>query len=325
MRLLSAEELKANRQPIPTLRLIEIAKAHGFNVRNCKSSHYRCNHSEHPDIGCGIVSNDKTAISKLRLAEAIEKVEQRKIERKSTAQQKFTQAADKITTERLAAVQAQLPDYVEAFYGEDEQIIVRDRNVPQIGFTLHTAAEDQLLENKMRHELDAAKRQFYILLNRMEMEFDAAVKFDDHGNFTGRLSHTVYDMDDVDLPPYPETISPFNDIADFQNDVLEIDVDHAERREKALAKPFVIEPILVSHTARRGDRENHVRCKIPGVEKNLSFTFATYSNQRVAGNGYRARISEAELERLETTIDGIERRVNASQGSREHESTKLTA
>lgn len=298
------EQLGDSKQAISNEKLVSLARDAGFSMRE-GSKHGRYKHDRYPDIHFGISRGRGKDLSTLLLIDALKQVVRRDEEQALSASKKFAQAAEKESAERLIAIQEQLPPYVEAFYGENSEIIIRDKQIPQIGFTLNTAAEDYLLENKLRHELDTVKREFHILLSRSTMQYDMNIEFDENGTFTGTLSHTLYDIDDVILPPYPQSSDPFTAILDYQNQVLEIDFDHAARKQSALDK-IDVKTVLVLHSARRGDRTNQVAYKPPGVKGTLKFTFDTFSNQRVSGDGQTSRISEDELNKLENIVNAIE-------------------
>ena len=317
MSIMSPEELFSKGQPARTIEVLAMLEANGFtDIRRTNGKGGTHIFYAHESLGItgtlvedhGLVTIRYQKIAAKDCMKAIEKTESLRAE----VQEAFQKTVEEKATARLAKIQEALPPYVEAFYGEGQSIIVRDKQVPQIGFTLHSEQEDHLLENKLRHELDSIKRDFFILLDRSHMEYDIYTLFDQDNNFTGEIAHSIYDMEPIVLPPYPEGQDPFGAICDYQDAVLEIDMAHAERKQTLLDKPF-ISRVLVAHHARRGERHNHVSYNIPGVDKNLSFTFETSSNQRVQGDGSMARISSKELAQLEQTIAGIERAVNASK------------
>ncbi len=319
MSTLSAKDLRRTKQIIPLAALVNVAENHGFTVRDAKGSHVRYAHEDYPDITGTLISSTKKIGSQRSLSDAILEVQKRTAEAKQVITDKFTQAADKAAAERLARIQEQLPPYMEAFYGEGDQIILRDKQTPQIGVTLYSPEEDSALERHTRH-MDDMKRDFCRRLCKSRMLFDIDVACDGKGGFLGRLSHSIYDMEELILPPYPEAEDPTAAILEYQAQVEEIDMDHEIKREDILSKDF-ISRILVTHHTPRGNRTNHVSYKIPGVEKSLRFTFATFSNQRVqatnlnankAKKGHTARISKAELIQLEETVSGIEKKISGN-------------
>lgn len=302
-KLLTPEDLRNTRQAMPTKAILALAQSYGFIQRN-GGSHIRLKHKIHHDVTVGIVGANKTSVSQLRLADAIEEVQKRELVAEQAITDKFEQAADKKTATRLANIQQKLPHHIEAFYGKDDHIILRDKHAPQIGITLYSPAEDALLDNKTRY-MDGLKRDFYKLLNRSD------ITLKNNPNLTGLFSHDIYNLE-VTLPPYSEDQDPMEALYTYQAQIEEIDLDHAIRREELLKKPFIISDVMVGHTARRGKRQNHVTYIISDANKPLSFTFKTFSNQRVEGDGSVARISEAELIKLETVIEKIEKRIEAA-------------
>lgn len=319
-KLLTVEDLRIINQPIPTRILVHLAENNGFVARRSAggTSHVRLTHTKYPDIVLGFAHGTRKKYDQRDLHKAILEIQERDAAAKQAITDKFQQTADKQAATRLANIQKHLPKHIEAFYGEGEQIIVRDTQSPQIGFTLYSAEEDHLLENKIRHQLELDKRELYILLSRSRMEYDIVAPSDKNSEFLGHLSHNIYDMDEVTLPPYPEAeVSETRAaIERYQGHVKDIDLDHAIRKEELLNKDFIHSDIMVTSMARRGERHNYMSIT-SSADTPLSVTFETYSNQRFKGDGSVARISEPALTKLEGVIAEIERKIAATANEQE--------
>lgn len=296
--------LRASRQPLPMNRLLAIAENAGFTVRNGK--HINCVHESFRDIHVGL-THSNSAVCKLRLADALDALSQRLQEEEQKIQAAFNASSEN----RLEALRAKLPPHVTAELTQNGNVVLRDVQIPQIGVTLYSAEQDARLESHLRYEFGATKNAFYAELSKLRSLHDAEAVFDAKGNFTGKISHIVYGDDyAMEMPAYSEGDAGLvvdQVFATYREQIEMKDLEQSCRKEELLAKPF-IGSILVTHAEQRGERHNHVRIKDPQAG-DLKFTFTTFSNQRVAGDGTRGRITDAELDALAAKVESVEKRL----------------
>lgn len=315
------KELRRSRQALPTERLCSIAAAAGFDVRKGRK-HIRCAHSTYPDIHVGIVSGDTTAISKLRLADAMEEIAFRERRKDDCAKAFHVSASEN----RLTAIREKLPPYITAELTPNGNVVLRDRQIPQIGVTLRSPGEDRLIENRIHNEMEPMKRDIYVQLKRLQSEQDAIAHFDDNGTFTGHVSHEIYGDDfDVDFPVYQEggnIADLYRALNDYKDGITLKDFEQSERKDTLLKRPF-LGRVLISHSDQRGERTHHVQAALPGGHK-LMLSFNSFSHARVttadrnkdtgevtAVHIHDGRFSDETLDALAAQIERTERRIAA--------------
>lgn len=291
----SPEELKKLRIIIPTARLVLWAESLGFETRKTGGSHIVCRHTEHPDIFFTIVHDTSKLDSKRNLADAYIALRKRTMACKDSFESS--------NEDQLDAIKNKLPDYIDAEQDhESGQIVLRDRNLPQLGLTLQTG-EDRILENKIRY-LEDLKREALAMMGRARTNFDIGIKFS-HGVFDGHLSHTVYrNLPKMDIPPYRanDPIDKlFTAVQGYIATVEERDMEYEVRLEDALSSPS-LKTIQIAFNARRGERINKVQFESPKDGSLLNLEFTTKSNQRASTTEISGRISGAQLQMVERTF-----------------------
>jgi hypothetical protein len=302
MRITDPAQLRETKQPLTTEQLLRLAHKWGFETRQSGhgSSHIRCTHKKYPDIGFNIIRTTERLSSQRNLADAMAEIEKRKAAAKQAIRDKFSVAAE----DRLNAIREKLPAHITATLTQDGLVVLRDAQIPQIGVTLYSQKEDRLIENKIHNEIEPMKREIYIALSRLHTEYDAQAQFDD-GVFTGCVSHEVYEtLPDLVLPPYEAGGSILDiraAIHAYQDAILSKDIEHMIRKEELLSDSHV-GGTMMTFSARRGERNNHVRLNVGAEQGALSFTFKTFSNRRITGDGSAGRIAESELNKMEKEI-----------------------
>jgi predicted RNA binding protein YcfA (HicA-like mRNA interferase family) len=301
MSLPNLDDLRVSKQVIPTSTLLKLMDKHGFVSRNTQGSHIIAAHSEFPDITMCVIRNTKKISCQRDLIDAVDEIARRK---EIALTQEFANAAKKITD----ILDVKVPNDLTYRLTENGNVVLSDRAFPQIGTTFSQKDVD-LTENKVRYITDI-KRQYAALLGRLVSDYDVNTPNYVQGVFDGELSHMVYTtMDSAKLEPYQEgdsTDAAFNNLYDYITRIELTDLDHQIRKEEALSKPFINQTLITS-MGRRGERHNHVMYEGPG-NKPMHFEFNTYSNRRVTYNGLSARISDAELGRLELFVMSVERK-----------------
>ena len=284
---------------MPPDKLRSLIKAAGFDIRETKSSHIVCAHTDFPDVNftVAIGNNSKKPTSQRTFADALLKLQDRKAEEAEKLVNSYRQA----TQDNLSRYYKDLPSYLSAEHDfQKGYTVIRDKQLPQLGITI-SFADARMLENKIRY-MESLKRDTHILLNRCRMEYDIETEFD-RGVLKG-LSHGIYKLAPVDMEPYQAGGDPhriLDDINDFVCKVMDRDSEHDTRLDTLLAQDFV-GAARVAYHARRGERTNAVRLHKPDGSS-FTLKFETASNRRAeADNVHRGRITEAELMRVEKTI-----------------------
>ena len=287
----TVEELRRDRQAITKEKFFTIAKHYGFSPRN-GGNHVRVTHTTYPDIQFSpSFHSNRAHLTPLRLADAIERVQQKE----AAITKKFQLAASEKSTARLSNIKNKLPDHIEAFYDDKKQIILRDAETPQIGLTLHCVGEDCQLTTKIE-QLGILKREFYADIGRAHTQYDVQVTKQDDGTYS--ISHNIYNnLENIALPPYPDSEEPLTALMAYIDEVELIDIDHQIRLDTIKEQS---NNHHVTASQPRGDRNNVVE-----LRPNYTLSFKTSSNQRIAGDGSRARISEHSLLTLEQTISSL--------------------
>lgn len=203
------------------------------------------------------------------------------------------------------AIEAKLPAHIEVERDDRTgQLVLRDKQIPQLGLTLKPG-EEKILENKVRF-LESLKREAGILLNRARNIYDIDIGSGKNGVFGGTLSHPIYDIPQQTLPPYKagEDITFFHAMNDYITDVADIDAGHRTQLTSALRQSFV-KSVFVLYHSRRGERTNIVSLEDPDGGS-LRFKFETASNRRADSSDLHAgRITEQELRRVETFMTSL--------------------
>lgn len=310
MRITKPEQLYETNQIVPTRQLLQLAEKWGFEHRANGTSHHHCHHTVHTDIIFNIIGGTKRLSSQRNLADAMAKIAMREDEKQKEIQVLFSAASEN----RLAELRAKLPPHVRAELSRTGNVVLRDVQIPQLGVTLYSAEQDKMLESYLRYQFGATKNAFYAELNKLRSKHDAEALFDADGNFTGKIKHLVYgDEFALELLPYQEGDAsfPVDQLFKPYRDRIETkDLEQLFRKEEILAKPF-LGAVLVSHAEQRGERHNHVRITDPRAG-DLKLSFTTFSNQRVAGNGLRGRITDDELAVISWKVRNIEKRIAAA-------------
>ncbi len=295
----SPSEIYNTKQPISTDTLVRWAKDAGFNIRRPRggSSHIIYRHSIHRDIGSSFIVNSHQMGSQRSFADCLVEIEKREL----SLQAKFQEAA----TNKILNFYANLPPHISAEHDfEKGHTILRDRQLPQLGVTI-PFAEARLAENKVRF-MDSIKREAFILLSRAKMEYDVQTSLP-RGKFDGILSHSIYGLEPKVIEDYEAGDNPSKillGINDFICAVMEQDDAHDKKLDALLAHDFVGATKVAFH-ARRGERTNAVRLERPDG-RTFSLIFETASNRRAeVGDIHRGRIAEAELARVEKTIQAL--------------------
>lgn len=281
---------------MPVHKLRALAESAGFELR--KSKHIRLTHNTYPDIQLGL-SHANSAVSKLRLADALELVAHKMIEsaaKSVSLQSSFCAASEN----RLADIRAQLPPYVTAELTQNGNVVLRDVQLPQLGVTLYSADQDRMIESYLRYTFGEEKRTLYPALKRLVTQYDAIVDFDSNGTLGDEIKHEVYgDEFTLKIPAYQEggSSTALSDaLESYKKKIEDKDLEHMLQRDALLTKPFVGET-TITHPRERGIRHNHVHFTDPRIA-DLGIVFESFSNQRVVGDGSRGRISDDELARM---------------------------
>jgi hypothetical protein len=295
MRIDTPDDLRRTRQIVPYKQLLNLARNWGFTLReDTGGSHIRCTSQKYPDIVFNCVRKTGTCGSQLRLVEAMEQITARDLQKQQKIQSDFAAVSEN----RLAVIREKIPAHIIAEISPNGLVLLRDRNIPQIGVTLYSEAEDRLIENKIHNEIESLKREVFIALNRIHMEHDALPAFE-NGVFTGTINHEVYaNLPALVIPDYTEDADAadiLTSIDNYRKQIEEKDLDHAIVKEELLSRPFIGD-IYVAFSSKRGDRSNYV--KVSGERSSLNFSFHTYSNQRATSDDTNARISESDLQAL---------------------------
>lgn len=300
MSLQCLDELRRGRQIIATEKLVRWAEEAGFETRRPKgTTHINCRHTIHTDIRFGIVAGSKNIASQRFLYEALTELEKRGAQPISSARD-FANAAE----ETFQTVKRLLPAYLNAEPDfQNGWVVVRDKQLPQIGVTL-PFADAHLLENKIHNIIEPMKREAYMLLNRYDI---VAGEIDKEGRQT--FSHAVYKkLPRLIAEPYRAETNPedlFAKIAELASAVETRDVEHGIKLMELLSKNF-IKATNVVYSSRRGERTNLVTYE-SAPDKTLRFKFPSFSNGRVMNHNdiHEGRISEETMKSLEARIEGI--------------------
>lgn len=290
-----AKDLRKSKQPLSIEQLKRIATKADFSVRN-GGKHIRYASSDYPSISGSFMSSDKTAISKLCLADAIDRVVERNLEKQKSIEAEFNKARE----DRLAAIREKLPEHITAELTQDGLVVLRDVQIPQIGVTLYSEKDEREINNRVR-KIEDDKRDFYKNLCILHDKYDADATFE-NGRFTGTINHTVYKtLPALYVAPYQagDTWGKAQAELDvYKSAIKKIDTEHWVRKEIAL-EGF---DVSMSYNTPRGERHHHIIIK-DSDGKSLTKSFTTTSNQRITRDGTRGRIPEdklAELERIMT-------------------------
>lgn len=292
--------LRTSKQVVPTAKLLNLAEKYGFETKASGhgTSHVRCIHTKYPDIVVGLVYNTKKLSSQRDLLEAFQEIAARDA---ASIVKEFETAAFNVAE----TLNQKIPADLQYSLTESGNIVLTDRAYPQVGLTF-SQKDVRLAENKVR-ELTDQKREYAKFLHRMRSEHDVTPAHMNDGVYDGHLSHVVYDhLPEETLPLYQENDDPSDAIlrlSAYVEKVMDIDFEHAERKEAALTNP-VVRQTLITSLDRRGERHNHVYYTGRNG-RTLEFTFNTFSNQRLTLDGKTARISLAELEKLERIVASI--------------------
>ncbi len=310
MRITEPRDLYETKQIVPTRQLLQLAEKWGFEHRSSGTSHHHCHHKIHTDILFNIMGGTKRLSSQRNLADAMVEIERRELEKQKEIQNVFSAASEN----RLDNIRAQLPPHVTAELTQNGNVVLRDVQVPQLGVTLYSDEQDKMLESYLRYEFGHTKNAFYAELNKLRSKHDAEAVFDDKGNFTGKINHIVYGAEySLEMPVYQEGGNGgafIHAFEDYRERIELKDMEQAFRKEALLDRPF-LGNLLIRHSEQRGERHNHVRITDPRAG-DLRLSFTTFSNQRVAGDGSRGRITDDELGVMAWKIKNIEKRIAAS-------------
>lgn len=294
-------EISATGQVIPTEKLLKWLENFDFEMRTkTGGSHIFTSHKTETDIYDTLIRNTV----KLDTQRAVRVMLQELNKRRIKLSQEFGEAS--LSPQCIAeTLEQKIPADLTYRLTESGNIVLTDRTYPQVGITF--AQKDvRLAENKVR-QLTTAKRDYGATLGRLVSQYDMNSPAITDGVFDGRLTHHIYsDMPEKQLPLYEEGDDIYLAKAElevYQNNIENIDRAHLERKSQALERINAPQP-LITCAGRRGERHNHVSYTNEGG-KTLHFTFNTFSNQRLTFDGKTARISSAELEKLERIVSGI--------------------
>jgi len=296
----SPAEIRNTKQVIPTDRLVRWAEESGFEVKRSKggTSHIPCRHKEFRDIRFAIIATSKQLGSQRCFSDALLEIEQRR----NAAAATFKKSAE----QKIEDAYKDLPDFLSVEHDFEKGVsVIRDRQLPQLGFTL-AFCEAHMLENKIHNIIEDYKPQLFELLGRCRGEYDIDTGMD-KGEFNGALGHTFYTISAPELPPYragEDSAKLFKHLYDFIQQVMAQDQAHNTRLKSVLENDFVGE-IKTAFTAVRGERHNYVPVTRPDGSS-FTLKFETASNARAFdGTIQRGRITEEELAKVERVLGGI--------------------
>lgn len=305
------EELRLTKQPFQTSQLIRWAEIAGFKTRKSGhgGSHIQCKHEDFPDLRFTIVDDSKRIANQRTLSDALVQLQKRQEAEGQDLRPAATNVKEefqKVSKKTFGGIKRALPPYIAAeFDTKNGVVVLRDKNVPQIGMTL-APHETRLLQNKVK-EIESMKRDAFALLHRCRTQYDMDVGDLRNGNFGGTIKHAVYQMPKTAIGPYQSGDDPqrlFHELRAYIAEVESKDLEHQVKMEDLLGQGFIRDWQVQFHS-RRGERSLVVVCDTPNRE-GLKLTFSETSNRRCEAHDITSgRMKESELARMEKIISGI--------------------